>query len=86
MSFTYAVLGAGRQGTAAPAAARVAPRVTGPAAGWFRPNAVHLTLPDDGRFRQAPSRVIPRRSSTGGHRPWHLPFPAGRLSIRVPAT
>jgi hypothetical protein len=33
-----------------------------------RPNAVQLALPDDGRFRQAPSRVFRRRSSTGGHR------------------
>jgi len=40
----------------------------GLAAGRFRPNAVQSALPDDGRFRQTPSRVLRRRSSTGGHR------------------
>ncbi len=61
-------------------------RDPGPNAGRFRPNAVHLALPDDGRFRQAPSREFPRRPSTGGQRPWHLPFPVGRSSTRAPAT
>jgi len=48
------------------ATARIAP--CRPAVGRFRPNAVQSALPDDGRFRKAPSRVFRRRSSTGGHR------------------